>query len=211
MSFRVPSRKRNTRRRFRRRYRGAKSVARRALKEVRQIKKAVEFKYHTTGNTVFQPLAAGAIYPLSLIAEGDTVTSRDGRQIILKSINLKVFNTNATAEYLRFILFFDTQIAGTYPAVTDVLTTADYRSFKAFNGRKRYAIVWDKFYSTEKFNDLTGGMAQFYKKFNRKITYLSAAADEAGQGNGNLFLLVISQANGGVDTASYNCELRFQG
>lgn len=199
---------RRRRRYSRKRGGNAYSLAKQALRKVKALEDQEELNLHNVGPTDITPAAAGVVYPLSLIAEGDTVATRTGRSIILKSAHIKVHNTDSLAEFIRVIVFFDTEQAGVVPVVTDVLNTADYRDFKNFNNRKRFAIMYDKTYSTEAWND-NKSMIEYYKRFNRKIEFRGSAADQASQGQGNLYMIIISQANGVNDSASYAVRLRF--
>lgn len=186
----------------------AYSLAKKALRKVSALEDQTELKLHNLGPVDMTPAAAGTIIPVSLITEGDDVSNRTGRSIILKSIHAKFYNTDGVAQFIRVMLFFDTEQAGVVPTVLNVLNSADYRSFKNFNNRKRFAIIYDKTYSTEAWND-NKSIVNYYKKFNRKVEFIGADATQASQGQGNIYCLIISQANGTADSMSYAIRLRF--
>lgn len=173
------------------------------------VDKDVEFNMFQVGPTSYTPASAGTIFPLSEIPQGDGIAQRLGRMIQLRSIRLKLYNTDSQAEFIRYILFFDMEQDGSDPTVLEVLNTASYMSFKNFNERKRFNVIVDNTLSTEDWNN-NHSYIEYYRRFNRKIQYLGGGAGvETDNGPGSLYLLVISQANGTVDSAYYNAQIRY--
>ncbi len=102
---------RRGRRRFR--GRGAKAIAKRALREVNKIKSNIETK-HFIQTQAMSPVAGTAtIAHLSAISGGDTVQSRDGDMVSAKSLQIRgtiqLIDPTGTFEndVVRIIVFID--------------------------------------------------------------------------------------------------------
>lgn len=173
------------------------------------LDKDIEFNYFSVGPTDHTLAAAGTIIPLSMIPQGDGLSQRIGRAVQLRSVRMRLMNTDGTCEFIRYILFFDNMCNGTHPTVANVLNSASWKAFPAFNNRKRFNIILDKTLSHEDFNN-NHSVIEYYRRFNRKITYLGGGAGvEADNGKGSLYLLLISQAGGVADAFTYNVQLRY--
>lgn len=125
-------------------------VARRALRLVKQIKSNVERKHYQFQYTT-QLATTSAIFPLTNIAQGDTVSTRTGNKITLRSIKVNGQFSQSSGvgadNSFRVILFTDRQqIADTDPGATDLLRTdsivSSYANTTTF--QKRFKIYYDR-------------------------------------------------------------------
>lgn len=200
------------RRRFRRRRGGygAKAMAKKALREVKQLKSNVELKLHAVGPTAHSLSSSGTVVPLTTILQEVGVQNRIGREIVLKSVRMRCLHDTGHIVYGigRYILFFDNECDGVLPSVAEVLNTAAIDSFPSYDGRKRYNIIFDKTFTYGEWNDKVSCL-KYYKKFNRKINYSGAAGDITTQREGGLFALFISETNGAAGEFTYNFQIRF--
>jgi len=73
------------------------------------------------------------------IIQGDLISQRTGNQISLHHVEIRLNAYNAgtfATSQVRIIVFQDTQNLGVIPAVTDLLSTANYSSF--YNSTEQY-------------------------------------------------------------------------
>lgn len=110
------------------------------------------------------------------IAQGTTEKTRIGRQVNIWSLHMKgrfkllEGTDGATASCMvRFVIFLDKQANGTEPAVTDILETDAWDSYRNLANNKRFVILKDKVMAL---NQAAGGVGataeggQVYKTLN---------------------------------------------
>lgn len=172
----------------------------------------VEFKYIDLASTVAVP-STGTVVHLTPCAQGDNDDERNGNQFKLKSIFLRLYgdhnSSGATSQLVRMILFQDKMGQGVFPAVTDVLQTANILSplNRSHDGRVR--ILKDKVLN------LTADRGQAYRKIymgdiDTIVEYKGASAVENNTGTNQIFLLLVSnEASINYPNIIYNSRLRF--
>lgn len=190
-----------------------------ALPELKFFDTALSFTFDRTAEVP-------ATGQLTLIPQGDTESTRDGRIAYIKSVQIRgnmSFDpaAAATASALAIMyLVLDTQANGAAAAITDVFTSNAVESqLLNLNNSGRFRIlkkwVWT-------FNPSAGvGAAlnsidkqvEFYKKCNIKIDWSNTDGAIGGLRSNNLFLMAGSAGNASDDTITFagNCRLRFQG
>lgn len=120
----------------------------------RSIPGNIEKKYYDATITQAADSSAGVIIPsLNLIAQGTTDQLRIGNKVNIRNINLKIhcYMDNQVAlqpvnGMWRMILYVDKQCNGATAAVTDILKTADWQSFRNMDQVDRFIILKDKVY-----------------------------------------------------------------
>lgn len=162
---------------------------------------------------------------LNLIPQGDTESTRDGRECVIKSIQARwslsyVPAAAATASGTTFImLVLDTMCTGAAAAATDVMTSATFSTamFNLGSGRrfriiKRWVHNWGpQAGATTAYNNQNKTI-DFYKKCNLPLVFNSTAGALTEIRGNNLFLLAGCTA--GIDdlvTLNGQVRLRFQG
>jgi len=122
------------------------------------------------------------------IAQGTTESTRIGRKLVVRQINwkftvslLSTSDPSDTSDTVRVILYLDKQTNGATAAVTDILETADYQSFKQLANKSRFTTLMDRTYSLtaqagafDGTNDQFGEVRiddSFYKTCNIPIEY----------------------------------------
>jgi hypothetical protein len=169
-----------------------------------------ELKSFTIGQTGLNPATAGSIFNLTrAIVLGDGSNQRDGAQITVRHLTVRL-NVRATAtSTLRMIIFSDMMCQGD-PAVTDVLSTATWVSNYSDviqNEQRRFVIHADKHYDLS-VNGVMNRSSVTQLKFKaKKITYLGATDVNGAGGRGSMFILFISSTT--VPFYDYNCNVRF--
>jgi len=196
---------------------GQAAIAAGLTPEVKFFDTALSFTFDNTGEVP-------ATGQLALIPQGDTQSTRDGRECVLKSVQIRgalVYTPGAAAaptanSYMYLIQ--DTQANGAAAAVTDVFTSADlWAAHHNLANSDRFRILkkwkWDwnvQAGATTAYCNMTRQM-EFYKKCDIKMQYSSTTGAVAEIKSNNLFLV----AGGlGVDDGvafAGSCRLRFVG
>lgn len=186
----------------------AKKVAVSALRRIKRLEHNFEVKYFNSSYTT--PLvAAGDVFPLTNIAQGDTALTRDGNDITLRSVRVigsvslssDVPQSVAGSQTYRMIIFQDKQqVADTDPAVTDVLLTAGvYSPYNYPAVKERFKILHDKLYTLNPQGAIAqfdAGIRQHQRNHNlwvfptvKKMMFNGASATDYQKGG--LFMLLI--------------------
>lgn len=95
---------------------------------------------------------SGEIYSLSLnlIPGGSTESTRIGRLIVVKQLNMRFLvkspaqGTISGDAWVRLIIYCDKQTNGATAAVTDLLDSADFISYSNLANATRFRILWSK-------------------------------------------------------------------
>lgn len=197
---------------------GARARALGLVAEKKFFDTALAFNFDTTGEVP----ATGQI---TLIPQGDTESTRDGRKANIQSVQIRgsMLATPGAAANLStnvyMYLVLDTQTNGAAAAVTDVFTSADLSSAMLnLNNSGRFRIIkkwcWN-FTSqagvTTAYNKVAKQM-EFYKKCNIDVDWNSTTGAITEIRSNNLFL--IAGADGNTDdivSFAGTARLRFRG
>jgi len=194
-------------------YEAAKAVRNRAPR----IKGAIalyggrqELKYVDTAISQNALAGGGTITPINLLAVGDDNTSRDGRQVCFKSVQLKlrVQNTVGGAmQKARVLLVWDNAVnSGAVPTMTTMLTADSDAGFPNIDNAQRFTILYDQSFALGP-NVTTATQAQasnviydlsFYKKMNSITQYSGTTAAIGSIQNGALYLVTTGSAGSGA-------------
>jgi hypothetical protein len=185
-----------------------------AYKTSRMLKGIInsEKKVHSssTSSTVN---STGYVVCMSQIIQGDDYTSREGRSILLKSLEMKnnlQKHASATFSTVRVIIFKDTQQrdnSSDTPLITDVLQTAQPMSLRNPDPTKmrRFQILKDKRVTLS--DQLPAINWDHYLPLNYHLKFNGTAANDSAQGS--IFLLAISDEATNVPTPDFQWRLRF--
>ncbi len=187
-----------------------------------------ELKFHDVDLDDAVVAATGTVTAtVNIIAQGTTESERIGRKCTLKSILWK-YQVNipevdgagdpAAGDATRIIMFMDKQANGATAAVTDVLESADFQSFRNLANSGRFQILLDKLvtlnYATAA--SLAGGTidqsnvqrnGSFYKKCNIPIEFSGVTGAIGEIRSNNIGVLLISDA--GLSGFASKIRLRF--
>ncbi len=172
-----------------------------------------ELKFHdVTADDALVAAGGGITQSLNLIAQGITESTRVGRKCTIKSIfwraqfDLPSQDAQATpnnGDTVRIIIYLDKQANGATAAITDILETNDWKSFKNLANQQRFVYLMDRMvtvnYSTLA-SDGAGVVSQsavmrdftWYKKCNIPIEFSSTTGVIGEIRSNNLGMLVIS-------------------
>lgn len=154
---------------------------------------------------------------LNGIARGDDIADRTGRQINMRSIELRCFvtgNAAAVDQHVRLLVVYDRQTNAAQAAATDVLVTNEPRSLKTLENRERFVILVDKqLYLNAAAEPGTARVFKMYRRMNLPTTFNSGdAGTVADITTGSLFAMSVgNQAPGNTAATCYvNARLRYQ-
>lgn len=165
---------------------------------------------------------------LALIPQGDTQSTRDGRQAWIKSIqiqgSLTYFSNSSAPSSMNACLWLvlDTQANGAAAAITDVFTSNEIENALInLNNSGRFRIlkkwVWSinpgAFDASGNLYNSVSKFFSFYKRCNIKIDWSSTTGAIGEIRSNNIFLMAGSQGNNADDTLTLDgvCRLRFMG
>ncbi len=169
-----------------------------AIQVRRQLLRNAEHKCFI-GTAGAQALAtAGTCWALTQgVVQGDSVVTRDGSQITLLDVGLKVDahlpSAGATAVGVRVILFYDKMNLGTLPAVTELLNVSSLTSPYSVSQilTNRFVVLADQVH-----NITVGGIQQtlfnFQRRLSHKVTYNGTADAAASNGKGAVFMIALT-------------------
>ncbi len=190
--------------------------------ELKFLDSAVDIDPLATAGTVVDSLVH--------IAQGATQNERIGRKVVIKSIHIKsklqIDDTAGvafcTATIVRIMLYVDKQCNGATALVTDLLSVAEWDSFRSLDNSGRFKILLDK---TVTFND-TGGrvpssdgvfvnnqkkVIQINKRCNVPVIYDGATGAITEMCCNNIGLMLITDSIAATPSWLSTVRIRYQG
>jgi len=185
----------------------------------------VKFKDTTTAQTAVA--SAGSIFNATLLTmvEGNTDVTRIGNRITVKSVMLRgnvVLPSTAdalnTSQIFRIIVYLDRQANGATAAVTDILASADFRSFNNLDNSDRFRTLAEETIDCKLDGATPSGAAYLYgenkksffmkAKLNLDVKFKGNAADVTQLSGNNIGVLVISETDN-IGTVGYIARVRY--
>ena len=153
---------------------------------------------------------AGSVTALNLVAVGDDYNSRDGRQVTIKSVQLRGLilpqDQNTLNTFARVMLVWDNAANGTLATIAQILTAATSNSFPLVDNAHRFTVLMDRSFAVGRNQD-TATQAysnspnvhtlEFYRKMDSVAQYSGTAANIASVQNGALLLVTIGNSGAG--------------
>jgi len=202
--------KRYKRRAYRKRGGGLWSLAKKAASGVVKYYLNPEYKFLDNANSLSAPNTGVMVSNMSLIALGDTDSTRNGNSIKATSHLLRYTITKAsaaTATAIRIILFTDISSDGAVPAVADLLDNASNLSPLSQVNGSRFHILMDRMYNLSADTPII--TRQYYRKMNHHIKYLDGTANNTSLGQGPIYMCLISNEGTNTPTVAYQSRIRF--
>lgn len=164
-----------------------------------------ELKYTDIANATYAADTTGTVTALNLIAVGDDNVNRDGRQVTMKSIQIRGFlqpqDGSTTASGCRVILVWDNAVnSGAIATIAQILTAATANSFPLVDNANRFTILVDRYYAlgaidttaTTTFAESpTVYPVEIYKKLNCVTQFSGTTAAIGSIQNGGLLMVTI--------------------
>lgn len=166
-----------------------------------------ELKYTDLTEANYRCTAAGTVTCLNLLQEGDDNTTRDGRQVTIKSVAirgvLKPEDTLTQDTHARIMLVWDNanNAAAAVPTIAQILangTTSN--TFPLIDNANRFTILWDKSYAVGGVQSTATQaiskspnvhVVKYYKKLNLVTQYVGTTGLISNIQNGSLLLVTI--------------------
>lgn len=169
----------------------------------------VEHKYIDVNAVPSTDFATPAITPLTLCAQGDNDTQRNGNSTLGQDISIRVLSTkNPNNESrIRVVIFIDKECDGALPTLANLMeTTATINSKFNKDFTKRFVVLKDKFINLTTNNPLQ--VTKFFVKTPYHVYYdgVSAAIGDAKENQ--MFILCWSTV-GGANTPGVDIYSRF--
>lgn len=151
-------------------------------------------------------------------ARGDDIGERDGRETMMKSIQLSgyIAPTVGTGvdQQARILLVYDRQTNGVALGSADVLENADVRGFRKLENRKRFKILMDKKFALSASGEANSNQVfEFYRRLRHPVTYNSGSAGTVADiATGSLYIVVIGTEVAGATAGlcTFRTRVRFQ-
>lgn len=193
----------------------ARALSNRVKKLEKSIKKEISYKYVQDANTLTPTdnAATTSVQHLSIIPQGDGVSSRVGRFAIMKSLQIKgqiSSGVSRDASLIRIIIFWARDVNGTLPTgdlILDAITGFDWLALREKNTQNDFVVHLDKTIIIN--NPIVDTVAyrkfEFYKKLNHKVSWLDtdSAGTIAGARDGHWFIMAITDLASGVPNMKY--------
>lgn len=159
--------------------------------------------------------AQTVITVLNDIAQGSTLSQRNGSKIFMKNIHFKGYAAISTSvtNYTRFTLMLvrdKQQVADTAPSLSDIMTSStDPESLLNTASLGRYHIIWRKLYVLRPVS--SGNNIIQIKRTIPIYKSTRYNGGNAGDINTNgLYMVAITDASVNYPTISLNCRLNYQ-
>lgn len=170
---------------------GVKKYVKKAIlkdKEMRHIAAAITPTYANGGGSTIALLNGG-------IAQGDDIGSRDGNQMVMLGMTLRILVNMATTTgdgHLRTLVVYDRFPDGALPTATNILNADNAQSVYAATGYGRFKVLYD---STKYLTDISKDCASFIvsKRFRLPIEYSGSGSTIASFRKGSIVILTVSQ------------------
>jgi len=196
------------------------ALARTALKTAKWVASVINTEYKHVDNTLLlQPNnnVGYTITPLTLILQGDDNTMRNGRSVLLKSLQLQMTArlANSTQGTIRFVLVKDRTCEGVAPTMSDIFKQVAgdeaVTSFRNIDTApiNKYKILWDHRFSLDvDFKDQI--YISKYLKFSKAhLKFLGTAGNIASAGPGAIFLCIVATGLGDSFMVDINSRIRY--
>jgi len=183
-----------------------------------------ELKYVDQGAGTYAVDTTGTVTCLNLLAVGDDNTTRDGRQVTIKSVQLRGMLSPvdaATNDNLARVIFVwdNANNSGAIATIAQILTASTSTAFPLVDNANRFTILSDQSFAMGSFNNTaTQAVAgspsvqtiSLYKKINQVTQYSGTTAAIGSIQNGALLMVTIgSQAAGLGSVLTANIRVRF--
>lgn len=193
----------------------------------------------TTAWATYNPTGTGCTDSLSVPAQGDGESERDGRVYYIKSVHVKGFIKMVAAEsdtgptgpiYARVVLYWDTQTNAAEAVATSIMDaggTEDFLAFRNLQQSKRFIVLKDKTIRVDpqivnegSANLFANGPQQIPFAFNKtfkkhiKVRCVGTAANVSSVSDNNLgiaSILSVQTEVGNLPSINYQARIRFLG
>jgi len=170
-----------------------------------------ELKYNDLAQASYVCDTTGTVTCLNLLAVGDDNTTRDGRQVTIKSVQvhgiLTPVDASTTHNKARVMLVWDNAVnSGSIATIAQILAASNGTGFPLVDNSNRFTILIDRTFSSGYFDSTPGQSiaasptvhdVEIYKKINQVTQYSGTTAAIGSIQNGALLMVTVGTANTG--------------
>jgi len=180
---------------------------------------SMEYKYIDVANpaVAMNSAVGGLVFLLNGCHVGASVSNRVGRQVMMKSIELRLFNYatsgTGTDQIHRVVLLYDRQANGVAPTLLQVLTDQTPTAPRNLDNRTRFKIFYDYVIPV---NGVAEPGSEIIHKFYRKLRHPvqfngNDNGDVTDIASGSLYMLVFGSNPAGATAGGlgFHARLRF--
>jgi len=185
-----------------------------------RVRSKDELKYVDVAAANYVGDTTGSVTLLNGVAIGDDNNNREGRQINIKSVQVRgscaQIDTSTFSTVVRMLLVWDNATNGTAPTIAQILTAATSASFPLVNNSHRFTILADQQFalggiSTTATQTYAGSPmilpVNIYKRLDEITQYSGTDATSASVQNGGLYMVTIGDNAAGAG-AQFNVATR---
>jgi len=177
----------------------------------------VEFKSIDLNDQTMDVNTTPHVFLLNGCARGPDINQRDGREIIMRSVQLRyhvgVTSGTGVGQFARVLVVYDRQTNAADIDATDVLSSATIYGTRHLDNRKRFTILYDR---THQLNAATESGSEvfqtYYRRLRHPVSFNSGdAATVACMVSGSLYLITIGNIDPGTTDAAmiFSSRVRF--
>lgn len=138
-----------------------------------------------------------AFNQVSAVPQGDTDLSRDGDELIIKSLhwNWAFVGADATNRMRIMVIQWHGDGASNPPVASDIFqvdTTTGHFGQLRKDTSSLFSVLYDRFLTTDTYAMIKHSQVNMYKKFRKKISYISGSTNGMGQ----LYTVAVSDSSG---------------
>lgn len=168
----------------------------------------------------------GSVTLLNGCARGSDIDEREGREITMKSIQLRgLINANANAaqnQWVRIMIVYDRQTNGAEPAIADIVSPGSLVGMRSLENRKRFKILMDRTITLNANYDGASTVytasnnhhfIEYYRKLDHPVTFNSGSAGTVSDiSTGSLYMVRMGTIASGTGAAaiSFTSRVRYQ-
>jgi len=154
---------------------------------------------------------------LNLLAQGTTAVTRIGRSILMKSIQARLWIkredvTTTTVQSIRCALFYDKQVNGAAPVVSDFWVSGTGNSptwLRNLNNTDRFYCLYDKVYNLDGAGGSTVLSDDVYRAINLPVLYKdTTVGDITDVQTGALWMVYAGMTAAGADDIDVQIQAR---
>lgn len=172
----------------------------------------VEFKSKDTSISI-TPSTTGIITTLNGLARGDTLDTREGRQVRWKSLEYDcefyINPSSVNSNFVRTMFVIDKQPNAAAPGIGAILDSVSTVSQRNLDNRKRFVILYDKVIQLN-VDSKDQARRHWYKALDMKTVYDSSNnGDITDITTNSIYFVALSNVAAVLPTLTGNVRLRF--
>jgi len=174
-----------------------------------------EVKYVDTNVPMAATSYTGVVTPISLLAEGATVSNRIGESVRAHGleVDIQAYVSAAQQSWLRTVIVVDAECQGTAPTSAQILEVVGSAQapFSPWNhlGAPRFDIVFDEVITLDPAKALTYHKGKITIPLKHHIRYNGAGGAIGQQYEGGLFVLQLTDLNASPPVMGFQARLHF--